>query len=95
MLEKLFKKFHDLMVKVVGINWRTTISGLVALISGFILATPEAIEFLPDTLERYLELFAKISVLIAGGSFAVLAKDKSVTGGVEAATKEAQKRIGM
>ena len=95
MIEKLFTMFHDFMVKFVGVNWRTTTSGIVAVISGFILTTPEALDFLPDTIEHYLELFAKISMVIAGGSFAVLAKDKRVTGGQEAATLEARKRVGM
>jgi len=95
MLEKLYILFHDFMVKFVGVNWRTTTSGIIAVLAGFILTTPEAIDFLPDTLELYLELFAKISMVIAGGSFAVLAKDKRVTGGQEAATLEAKKRVGM
>jgi cytosine/uracil/thiamine/allantoin permease len=95
MIERLMVKFHDFMVKVVGVNWRTTISGLVAVIATFVLSTPEAIDFLPDTVEHWLELCAKIAVVVAGGSFAILAKDKSVTGGKEPATEEAKKRIGM
>lgn len=95
MLEKFAMKFHGFMVKYVGVNWRTTVSGIVAVISGFILTTPEALHFLPDTLEHWLKLAAQISVVIAGGSFAVFAKDKNVTGGMEGATEEARKRIGM
>lgn len=95
MFEKMLVKFHDFMVRVVGVNWRTTISGIITVLSGFILTSPEAIDFLPNAIQSYLELFAKISMIVAGGSFAILAKDKHVTGGVEAATSEAKKRIGL
>lgn len=95
MIEKFMLKFHDFMVKYIGVNWRTTMAGLVAVVSTFILSTPEALHFLPDTIEHWLELGAKIAVVIAGGSFAILAKDKSVTGGIEPATEEAKRRIGL
>lgn len=95
MIEKLALKFHNFMVKYVGLNWRTTASGIIALVAGFILTSPEALNFLPDALEAWLAFAAKFVVLLAGGSFAVFAKDKSVTGGVEGATKEARKRVGM
>ena len=95
MIERIIQKIDDWFTKVIGVNWRTTISGFITLLSGFVLTSPEAFAFLRDMVENWMSFGAKVVLLPAGGAFAALAKDGAVTGGKNPATAEARRRIGM
>lgn len=93
MISRLFTKISDWLEKWIGPNWRTTISGILTILSGFIMTNPEVLDFLPSFISKWIDLFAQIMIFAAGGSFAYFCKDKNVTGGVKPATPEAKLRI--
>lgn len=95
MIERFLLRVKNWLGRVIGPNWRTSISGILAVTAGFVLTTPEAISFLPDVFVSWLELFSKIVIVIGGGAFAMYAKDKDVTGGSLPCTDEAKRRVGL
>ena len=95
MIEKLVNKIDATLTRIIGVNWRTTVSGFLTILAGFILTSPESFAFLPDFIESWVTFGAKVILLPAGTSFAALAKDSVVTGGNHPATAEARKRIGI
>ena len=67
-------------MKLLGANWRTSLTGLFALVTGAISFKPELVNFLPQTVQVYVVGISNFAVFISGGAFALLAKDKNVTG---------------
>lgn len=69
------------MNTILGANWRTTLSGWIAVIASAIAINPNLVAFLPEAMRNYVTGFAGIIAVISGGTFASQAKDKCVTGG--------------
>ena len=67
--------------RFLGANWRTTLSGYVALLAGAIVADPTLVAGLPDAWQTNLISIAKLIAAIGAGTFVLNAKDKQVTGG--------------
>lgn len=74
-------------------NFATSILGWVAIISGAIMANPNALSFLPDNIEQAIHGIATLITFIAGGTFVTSVKNKEVTGGSVPANDEALNRI--
>ena len=64
-----------------GANWRTTLSGWVAVLASAIAINPGLVDFLPEWLRSYVTGIAGLMAVVSGGAFAIHAKDKRVTGG--------------
>ena len=62
-------------------NWRTTLSGWIAVIASAIAINPNLVAFLPEAIRNYVTGLAGIVAVVSGGTFASQAKDKCVTGG--------------
>ena len=69
------------MNNILGANWRTTLSGWIAVIASAIAINPNLVAFLPDAARTYVTGLAGIVAVLSGGTFATQAKDKRVTGG--------------
>ena len=69
------------MNTLLGANWRTTLSGWIAVLASAIVINPSLVAFLPEAIRNYVTGFAGIVAVISGGTFAAQAKDKRVTGG--------------
>jgi hypothetical protein len=69
------------MNTILGANWRTTLSGWLAVIASAIAINPSLVAFLPDATRTYVTGLAGIVAVLSGGTFATQAKDKRVTGG--------------
>ena len=69
------------MNTILGANWRTTLSGWIAVLASAIAINPSLVAFLPEAVRAYVTGFAGIIAVISGGTFAAQAKDKCVTGG--------------
>ena len=69
------------MNTILGANWRTTLSGWIAVIASAIAINPNLVAFLPDAARNYVTGLAGIVAVLSGGTFATQAKDKRVTGG--------------
>jgi hypothetical protein len=69
------------MNTLLGANWRTTLSGWIAVIASAIAINPSLVAFLPDAARSYVTGLAGIVAVLSGGTFATQAKDKQVTGG--------------
>ena len=69
------------MNTILGANWRTTLSGWIAVIASAFAINPGLIAFLPDAARNYVTGMAGIVAVLSGGTFATQAKDKRVTGG--------------
>lgn len=74
-------------------NVTTSILGWVAVIAGAIMANPDAISFLPDSIESAIKGISTLVAFIAGGAFVSSVKNKEVTGGTIPANEEALNRI--
>lgn len=70
------------MSAIFGANWKTTVFGLLTVITGAIAAKHSIVSFLPDGIEGYVTGFCDFIVYVFGGAFAFVAKDKHVTGGL-------------
>lgn len=80
------------MRKLFDANWRTSVSGLIAITCTVIATKPQLIAFLPDVIETYVGGIASIVAAVSGYYFVFQAKDKKVTGGTIAQTPEAVER---
>ncbi len=69
------------MNTILGANWRTTLSGWIAVIASAIALNPDLVAFLPETMRSYIISIAGFLAVASGGAFATQAKDKHVTGG--------------
>jgi hypothetical protein len=69
------------MNTILGANWRTTLSGWIAVIASAIAINPALVAFLPEAARNYVTGVAGILAVISGGTFASQAKDRQVTGG--------------
>ena len=69
------------MNTILGANWRTTLSGWIAVIASAIAINPNLVAFLPEAIRSYITGLAGIVAVVSGGTFASQAKDKCVTGG--------------
>ena len=69
------------MNTILGANWRTTLSGWIAVLASAIAINPSLVAFLPEAVRAYVTGFAGIIAVISGGTFAAQAKDKQITGG--------------
>lgn len=69
------------MNTLLGANWRTTLTGWVAVLASAIAINPSLVAFLPESIRSYVTGFAGILAVVSGGTFATQAKDKNVTGG--------------
>lgn len=69
------------MNTILGANWRTTLSGWIAVIASAIAINPNLVGFLPEAIRTYVTGIAGIVAVLSGGTFASQAKDKCVTGG--------------
>ena len=69
------------MNTILGANWRTTLSGWIAVIASAIAINPSLVAFLPEASRNYVTGIAGILAVVSGGAFAAQAKDKCVTGG--------------
>ena len=69
------------MNTLLGANWRTTLTGWVAVLASAIAINPDLVAFLPESIRNYITGFAGILAVVSGGTFATQAKDKNVTGG--------------
>ena len=69
------------MNTILGANWRTTLSGWIAVIASAIAINPSLVAFLPEAVRDYVTGVAGIVAVLSGGTFATQAKDRQVTGG--------------
>jgi len=69
------------MNTILGANWRTTLSGWIAVIASAIALNPDLVAFLPESVRGYIVSIAGFLAVASGGAFAAQAKDKNVTGG--------------
>ena len=69
------------MNTILGANWRTTLSGWIAVLASAIAINPALVAFLPEAIRTYVTGLAGIVAVVSGGTFASQAKDKCVTGG--------------
>jgi hypothetical protein len=69
------------MNTILGANWRTTLSGWIAVIASAIAINPNLVAFLPESVRSYVTGIAGLLAVVSGGTFATQAKDKCVTGG--------------
>ena len=69
------------MNTILGANWRTTLSGWIAVLASAIAINPALVAFLPEAVRNYVTGIAGILAVVSGGTFAAQAKDKQVTGG--------------
>jgi len=74
-------------------NKGTSILGWVFAIAVAISTNPTLLAFLPESIGSVAHGVAGIIVAVAGGAFASSVKNKNVTGGKIAATKEAEARV--
>lgn len=84
---------HYILYKIFGMNWRTRLSGVIAVIANIIYSNPKLTSFLPNELENYSLQILKFITLISTIIFVFTVKDSNVTGGKIAQTEEARKRI--
>jgi len=80
------------MTRIWGVNWKTSLSGIATTIAGFFATNPELFDHFPSEWKDTLIFINKVLLILGGASFSVSVKDKSVTGGKVAATKEALSR---
>ena len=69
------------MNTILGANWRTTLTGWIAVLASAIAINPSLVAFLPESLRNYVTGIAGLLAVASGGAFATQAKDKCVTGG--------------
>ena len=72
---------NNVLSYILGVNWRTTLSGWVAVLASAIAINPNLVAFMPETTRGYVTGIAGLLAVISGGTFAFNAKDKQVTGG--------------
>jgi hypothetical protein len=82
-----------MLFKIFGANWRTRLSGIIAVIANIIYLNPKLTSFLPNELKNYSLEILQFIILISGIIFVFTVKDSNVTGGKIAQTEEAKKRI--
>jgi hypothetical protein len=70
------------MGKLLGANWRTSASGLLTVTAAVISTQPTLIAFLPHSVQVWVQGIAGLVAAISGAYFALMAKDRQVTGGV-------------
>ena len=70
-----------MMTTLIGANWRTTLSGWIAVLASAIAVNPTLIAFLPERFREPITGIAGLIAVLSGGTFAYTAKDKQVTGG--------------
>jgi hypothetical protein len=73
---------NNILSKLIGANWRTSLWGGITLISVTIATTPSIVAFLPDSIEGYVKGIAGLIAFASGGAFLANVKDKQVTGGI-------------
>lgn len=88
---------QNLMIKILGPNWRTSTSGIItvlAVATAYVINQDNSlIAFLPDGLEHYIIGISKLLAVVGGVIFALTVKDSHVTGGSIPQTPEAQSRV--
>jgi hypothetical protein len=72
----------NLMAKIFGANWKTTVSGFIALATGAIALKPSIVDFIPQPWNGYIVGASNFIVFASGGAFALVTKDRNVTGGI-------------
>ena len=85
--------FELRMERVFGINWRTTLWGVIAAISTGVTTQPQLVSFLTPEHAAWVRGFCGLLAFIATTLFAVFAKDSRVTGGQVPSTPESEKRV--
>ncbi len=71
MLEKLIYVLETF----IGKNWRTTISGDIAVLAAAIYFNPSLVDFLPESPKRYIIGFSGLVTVVSGMTFAHLSYD--------------------
>ena len=66
---------------ILGANWRTSLSGWIAILASAISLNPNLVTFLPERFRETIIGVAGLIAVVSGGAFAFTAKDKQVTGG--------------
>jgi hypothetical protein len=74
-------KIERKIMKTLGANWRTSLSGLIAVAAVVINQSPQLISFLPGNTQNAINGWAGLIAAIAAGYFVINTKDKQVTGG--------------
>ena len=69
------------MITLFGANWRTTLSGWIAVLASAVAINPGLVAFLPEPVRTYVTGLAGVVAVLSGGTFATQAKDRNVTGG--------------
>jgi len=69
------------MNTILGANWRTTLSGWVAVLASTVAVNPDLVSFLPEPVRHIVTGLAGTVAVISGSTFATQAKDKQVAGG--------------
>ena len=69
------------MNTILGANWRTTLSGWIAVLASAVAVNPDLLSFLPEPARHLATSVAGFIAVASGGAFATQAKDKQVTGG--------------
>lgn len=64
-----------------GANWRTSLSGYVAIATAIIHEKPQIIAWIPEPTKGVIWNVSEYIFIGAVGSFVIRAKDKSVSGG--------------
>lgn len=83
-LENIVTHWHHLEPLIeqrFGANWRSNISGSVALVAAAIVTCPELIAFVPEPPRETIFGLAKLIAFVSGGAFVKVVKDAKVTGG--------------
>ncbi len=86
----------NMLSKIFGANWRSSSSGVIAVVAVTtaiaIHSDPSLVAFLPDKAEVYITGISKLIAVVSGIIFALTVKDAAVTGGTVAQTIEAKDR---
>lgn len=68
------------MTKLLGPNWRTTISGWITTLAAAIAMEPSLVAWLPTDVAENVVGISKLVAIASGMTFASLTKDRSVSG---------------
>lgn len=65
---------------LLGHNWRSTLSGSVAILAFAITERPELVAFLPESIRPTVVGIAGLLAVLSGGTFVATVKDRQVSG---------------
>lgn len=66
---------------LLGANWKTSLSGFVAILSAIIHGKPETIQWIPEPFRTFVWSASEYVFFAGAATFVANVKDKRVTGG--------------